>query len=90
MTTVTTVRNSGPSLIIDSLSRLLTKCLELLNILFQRKWIYYIHEYPEQTNKFVLIVAVELLIQSLKCHDIYIPQSVLYNNPMDCLIDEKT
>lgn len=55
-----------------------------------KKWIYYIHEYPEQTNKCVLIAAVELLIQSLKRHDIYIPQSVLYNNPMDCLIDEKT
>lgn len=37
-----------------------------------------------------MIAAVELLIQSLKCHNIYIPQSVLYNNPMDCLIDEKT
>lgn len=55
-----------------------------------KKWIYYIREYPEQTNKCVLIAAVELLIQSLKRHDIYISQSVLYNNPMDFLIDEKT
>ena len=55
-----------------------------------KKWIYYIQEYPEQTNKCVLIAAVELLIKSLKRHDIYIPQSILYNNPMDCLIDEKT
>lgn len=55
-----------------------------------KKWTYYIQEHPEQVNKCVLIAAVELLIQSLKRHDIYIPQSILYNNPMDCLIDEKT
>ncbi|HIB1875500.1 TPA: Tn3 family transposase, partial [Enterococcus faecium] len=55
-----------------------------------KKWTYYIQEHPEQVNKCVLIAAVELLIQSFKRHDIYIPQSILYNNPMDCLIDEKT
>lgn len=55
-----------------------------------KKWSYYIQEHPEQVNKCVLIAAIELLIQSLKRHDIYIPQSILYNNPMDCLIDEKT
>ncbi|EHM3140222.1 Tn3 family transposase [Enterococcus faecalis] len=54
-----------------------------------KKWLYYIREHPEQTNKCVLIAAIELLIQSLKRHDIYLPQSILYNNPMDCLIDEK-
>jgi len=49
----------------------------------------FIKQHPEHTNKCVLIAAVELLIQSLKRHDIYVPQSILYNNPMDCLIDEK-
>lgn len=54
-----------------------------------KKWQYFIKQHPEHTNKCVLIAAVELLIQSLKRHDIYVPQSILYNNPMDCLIDEK-
>lgn len=55
-----------------------------------KKWIYYIRQHPEQTNKCVLIAGIELLIQSLKRHDIYVSQSNLYSNPKECLIDEKT
>lgn len=63
--------------------------LSVIEHTLSKKWIYYIQQHPEQTNKRVLIAAIESLIQSLKRHDIYVSQSILYNNPMDCLIAEK-
>lgn len=64
------------------------KMLPSIEDSLSKKWLYYIRENPDQTNNCILIAAIELLIQSLKRHDVFITQSTLYNNPMDCLIDE--
>lgn len=60
-----------------------------LECIFPKKWGYYIHKNPEQSNKCVIIAGIELLIKSLKRHDIYISQSNLYKNPMDFLLNEQ-
>lgn len=66
------------------------KMFQTIEHTIPKKWVYYIQENPNQTNKCVLIAAIECLIQSFKRHDIYISQSNLYNNPMDCLLDKQT
>jgi len=61
-----------------------------LEDIFPKKWSYYVHKNPEQSNKCVIIAGIELLIKSLKRHDTYISQSNLYKNPMDFLLDKQT
>lgn len=38
----------------------------------------------------MLILGIELLIQSLNKHDIYVPKSERFIDPMSCLISEDT
>lgn len=55
-----------------------------------KKWVYYIHSNPNEVNQSVLILGVELLIQSLNKHDIFVPKSEKFIDPMSCLISKDT
>lgn len=55
-----------------------------------KKWAYYIHYNPNEVNQSMLILGIELLIQSLNKHDIFVPKSEKFIDPMSCLISKET
>ena len=57
---------------------------------FPKKWQYYIKKNPSSVNQCVLIAGIELLIQGLKRHDIFVEKSKKYVDPMKYLLDKST
>lgn len=55
-----------------------------------KKWAYYIHSNLNEVNQSMLILGVELLIQSLNKHDIFVPKSERFIDLISCLISEDT
>ncbi|MFG5496088.1 hypothetical protein ACFJZG_14540, partial [Enterococcus faecalis] len=55
-----------------------------------KKWSYYIHSNPNEVNQSMLILGIELLIQSLNKHDIFVLKSEKFIDPMSCLISKYT
>lgn len=55
-----------------------------------KKWRFYIRENPHEVNKCMIILSVEAFVRSLNKHDVFVPNSKKFIDPMSTLLDEKS